>query len=234
VLDLTRFRILTFDCYGTLVDWETGILEALRAVCRRHGLSPSDHRLLDLFARAEVPTDGMPFMPYREILTRTMRRIARDLGVTPTPSDATALADSLPGWSPFPDTVPSLRSLARRVDLGIISNVDDDLFAGTARALEVEFDWVVTAQQVGTYKPSRNNFLRALDRIGRPWDEVLHVAQSLYHDIAPAKSLGLHTVWVNRRAGKPGGGATPAASVTPDLEVPDLATLARLVETAPR
>ena len=128
----------------------------------------------------------------------------------------------------FPDTVAALARLKTRYQLGVISNVDDDLFAGSARQLGVDFDWVVTAQQVRSYKPSTNNFERALERIGRPRSEILHCAQSLFHDVGPANGMGLATVWVDRRAGKSGTGATPPSSAKPDLTVPDLATLARL------
>lgn len=227
MLDFTRFRVLTFDCYGTLIDWESGIAAALSAVLARHGIRRDEEELLRLFAETEAPIQAGPFRPYREILRETTRVLADRLGFAPDHQDLDALATSLPHWPPFPDTVAALRALAGRYRLGIISNVDDDLFAATAARLEVEFAWVVTAQQARTYKPSRNNFFRALDRIGLPWDQVLHVAQSLFHDVAPARSLGLATVWVNRRAGQPGG-ATPPSQARPDLEVPDLARLALL------
>ena len=133
-------------------------------------------------------------------------------------------------WKPFPDTVAALKKLKSRYKLAIISNTDDDLFADTARLLEVSFDWVITAQQAGSYKPSHHNFKLALERIALPPEQVLHVAQSIYHDIVPARELGLATVWVNRRAGKHGEGATKAAQGQPDLEVPDLKTLAEMAE----
>jgi 2-haloacid dehalogenase len=114
----------------------------------------------------------------------------------------------------------------------IISNVDDDLFARSARKLPVEFHDVITAQQVGSYKPDLRNFRFALDRLTTPAEQILHVAQSLFHDIEPATSIGLTTVWVNRRHNRPGFGATPPASATPALEVPDLQTLASLVRDA--
>ena len=129
---------------------------------------------------------------------------------------------------PFADTQPALKAFERRFRLAIISNTDDDLFARTNQQLDVAFDWIVTAQQVKSYKPSLNNFRQALARIGLPTEQVLHVAQSLFHDHVPAKQLGLETVWVNRRHGKAGSGATPIADARPDLEVPDLATLVTL------
>jgi 2-haloacid dehalogenase len=122
--------------------------------------------------------------------------------------------------------------LKRRYRLAVISNIDDDLFAETARLLPVELDHLITAQQVGSYKPSLRNFEVGLDRIGEPRERVLHVAQSLHHDIAPARQMGLATIWINRRMGREGGGATPPSEVMPDLTLPDLASLASLVEDA--
>jgi 2-haloacid dehalogenase len=136
-------------------------------------------------------------------------------------------ASSVRDWPPFADSSRALTALRGKYKLAIISNVDDDLFAHSARHLDVAFDWIITAQQVRSYKPSVRNFECAFERIGVPRERQLHVAQSLYHDIAPAKSLGLSTVWVNRRMGMRGSGATLPAYAEPDLEVADLDTLAR-------
>jgi 2-haloacid dehalogenase len=136
-----------------------------------------------------------------------------------------ALPDSVRYWLPFPDTVNALRALKGRYRLAIISNIDDGLFALMARYLEVEFDYIVTAEQAGTYKPSPNNFELALDRIGVAPGKLLHVAESLFHDHVPAKRMGLDSVWVHRRAAKGDFGATPPAEAESDLEVPDLESL---------
>jgi 2-haloacid dehalogenase len=225
-MNFAPFTVLTFDCYGTLIDWESGILAALRRVLEPRGIRPTDDELLALFAEVESPIQFGPFRRYREVLDLSMEALARRLGFEPTPAERTAISESLASWRPFPDTVAALRRLAPRFRLGVISNVDDDLFAASAPRLGVSFDWVVTAEQVRSYKPSRRNFDVALERIGRPKAEILHCAQSLFHDIAPARSAGLTTVWVDRRAGRPGTGATPKAAAEPDLTVPDLATLA--------
>lgn len=227
MMNFAPFRVLTFDCYGTLIDWEAGILAGLRGVLDPRGIRPADDELLALFAEIESPIQYGEFRCYRDVLDLTMAALAKRLGFEPTEAERTAISTSLASWRPFPDTVAALRQLKQRYRLGVISNVDDDLFQGSARQLGVEFDWVVTAQQVRSYKPSVNNFERALERIGRPKGEVLHCAQSVFHDIGPARALGLSTVWVDRRAGRPGG-ATPPAAATPDLTVPDLAMLARL------
>lgn len=223
-----RFSVLTFDCYGTLIDWETGILGAIHGVLKPRGIERADDELLTLFGELESPIQFGTFRRYREVLDLTMGELCRRLGFAPTLTELTAISRSLPEWRPFPDTVAALKTLATRYQLGVISNVDDDLFEGSARQLGVKFDWVVTAQQARSYKPSLNNFRHALQQIGKPWDQVLHCAQSLFHDVGPAKSLGLATVWVNRRAGKPGAGATPPSTAKPDLVVDDMATLARL------
>ncbi len=227
MLDLRRFRVLTFDCYGTLIDWESGILAALRPLMAAHGKSLADDKLLELYGELEAEAEAGEYQSYRKILQAVARGFGRRLGFETSEQEARSLPESLKNWQPFPDTVAALKKLKSRFQLAIVSNTDDDLFADTARLLEVPFDWVITAQQAGSYKPSHNNFRLALERIALPPEQVLHCAQSLYHDIVPARALGLATVWVNRRGAR-GGGATKAASGQPDLEVPDLKTLAEM------
>ena len=228
-MDLRAFAALTFDCYGTLIDWESGILDALAPLRREAGSEVGDEELLERFAAVEARFQTGEFKRYRAVLCDVGREMARFLGVSLRPGDGGFLADSIADWKPFPDTVSALAKLKAQFQLAIVSNIDDDLFALTAKRLQVPFDYVVTAEQVGSYKPAHGNFLRAIERIGLPRGQILHVAQSLYHDIKPADELGLSTVWVNRRGGKPGSGATPPASATPVLEVPDLATLVSLL-----
>lgn len=205
--ELERFEALSFDCYGTLVDWERGILAALKT---------GEESILEEYARAETELEAGPYRPYREVL----RGVAARLGA---PLDA--LADSVKDWPPFPDTVEALGFLERRYKLCVLSNVDRGLFEATERRLGIQFALVVTAEDVASYKPAPKHFMRALEELSLPSNKVLHVAQSLYHDIVPAQALGWSTVRVNRRKGKKGAGATPAADATPDLEVPDLASL---------
>lgn len=223
------FDALTFDCYGTLIDWERGILDGLRPLLRHHGVDdPGDDPLLERFALAESAVQEGAYAPYREVLAEVVRRLGRELGVRPSEEEASAFGASVSRWPAFPDAPGALAALQRRFRLAVVSNVDDDLFAGSARQLGVAFDEVVTAQQVKSYKPAPAHFHEVLRRLDLPRERVLHVAQSLFHDIRPAKELGFTCVWVNRRAGRGGGGATAPAQATPDLEVPDLATLARL------
>ena len=219
---------MTFDCYGTLIDWETGIFSALRPLLAAHGKTISDFELLTLYSELESEAERGEFHPYREVLKSVVRGFGERLRFQPTESQIRSLPDSLASWPPFPDTVAALRQLKSRYKLAIISNVDDDLFAPTARRLEVNFDEVITAQQAGAYKPSLKLFQLAKQRLGVAPAQWLHVGQSIYHDVIPAKSLGIATVWVKRPSPRPGAGAAKAASGEPDLEVPDLKTLAQL------
>ncbi len=228
-MDLTRFEALTFDCYGTLIDWERGILAALRPWTHRHGVACDDDYLLGRYAAAEAAAETGAWRPYREVLGTVLETLARDLGARFDPEERELLPRSVGDWPPFPDTVASLAALGKRYRLAIVSNIDDALFLETAnRQLKTRFDQVITAEQVRSYKPGPAHFHEALKRLGLDRSKVLHVAQSLYHDIAPARALGFSTVWVNRRAGRPGSGATPPAEAKPDLEVYDLQSLITL------
>jgi len=232
MLPFERFEALSFDCYGTLIDWESGILSALRPVLSNHGIEETDDQLLAAYAAEEEKAEGDEYRPYREVLREVMRGIGDRFGFTPAADELDCLALSIEQWPAFADTIESLHLLKRRYRLAIISNIDDDLFSGSARRLEVPFDEVITARQVRSYKPRPAHFETALERLGLERDRLLHVAQSLFHDIEPAQRLGLSTVWVNRRQGREGFGATPPGDARPDLEVPDLRTLARLAVPA--
>jgi 2-haloacid dehalogenase len=222
--DFERFDVLTFDCYGTLIDWETGILRALRTAFGAHAGDVPDEDLLAAFARHEAAAESGPYLRYRAILAKTAREVASELDATIDDDAASAFGDSVGDWPPFPDSAEALRVLQTRFRLGVITNCDDDLFARSNKRLGVNFDWVVTAQRVGSYKPNPRNFEVAFDRIGVPRERILHVAQSLFHDHVPAKRLGLSTAWINRRHDQPGSGATPPARATPDFEAPDMAS----------
>jgi 2-haloacid dehalogenase len=231
MLDLGRFKVLTFDCYGTLIDWETGIFSALRPILSAHGKPITDSALLQMYSALEAEAEQGEFQPYRDVLQSVVRGFGQRLGFTPTAVQMRSLPESLATWRPFPDTVPALRELKKRYQLAVISNVDDDLFAATAPQLKVSFDHVITAGQARCYKPGLEIFGMALSRIGVPVGQILHVAQSIYHDVIPAKSLGISTVWVNRPSPRPGAGASKAASANPDLEVANLTTLVKAIQT---
>jgi 2-haloacid dehalogenase len=225
-LDFGRFDALTFDCYGTLIDWEAGILAALREALDAHDVRATDDELLEAYGRHEAAAEAGPYLRYRDVLARALRGVAADWGAEPTVEEVERFAGSVGDWPAFPDSAEALARLKTRFRLGVITNCDDDLFALSNRRLGVEFDWIVTAQQVGSYKPNERNFEVALARMDLPRERVLHVAQSLFHDHVPAKRLGLASVWIDRRHDKAGFGATPSASATPDATFPDMASFA--------
>lgn len=227
-MDFNRYECLSFDCYGTLIDWESGLLQALRPVFRHYGIEAEDRQLLENYGQAEAAIQSQEYRAYREVLREVLVRLGGQFGFTPTVSEQHEFSDSVKDWPPFPDSTEALRRLQAKYRLIVLSNIDDDLFQASADRLQVRFDHVFTAQQIGAYKPSRKSFEYLLDHAGVARDKLLHVAQSLFHDIAPAKALGLATVWVNRRAGKEGFGATVPAEAEPDLEVPDLEMLAKM------
>jgi len=225
-VDFARVEALTFDCYGTLIDWEAGILAGLRRVLDPHGVAATDDELLEAYAQAEADLEAGPYRRYREVLGEGLRRVARGHGVEATAEEMNAFGGSVGEWPAFPDSAAALGRLAKRFRLGVITNCDDDLFALSNRRLGVAFDWIVTAEQVGAYKPDPRNFEIALERIDVPRERILHVAQSLFHDHVPAQRLGLATAWIDRRRDRPGFGATPPVEAAPDLVVPDMATFA--------
>ena len=222
-----EYEVLTFDCYGTLIDWETGIVAALTPVLNAHQVAFSTAELLGLYSNVESEIQRGPFIEYSEVLRRVVRDLGKQLEFVPSAQEENCLLHSLVSWQPFPDSAAALQRLRSRYRLGIISNVDDDLFAGSARHFEVEFDFVVTSQQMRSYKPCLQNFRAAAERAGVESARILHVAESLYHDVAPARKLGIDSVWVNRGRGRPR--ATRRSDTAADLEVPDLDSLVCLV-----
>jgi 2-haloacid dehalogenase len=224
-IDFTNVEALTFDCYGTLIDWETGLTDAFRPILTAHGIHQTDN-VLEGFARHEAAAEAGPYRRYRDVLAASLAGVGTELGFTPTDDEVRTFSGSVVDWPPFPDSLDALARLKRRFRLGVITNCDDDLFAASNRRLGVKFDWVVTAQQAGAYKPDERNFQIAFERLGLPHERIVHVAQSLYHDHVPAKRLGLRTVWIDRRHDQPGAGATPPAEAAPDATYPDMASFA--------
>jgi 2-haloacid dehalogenase len=225
-IDYAGFDALTFDCYGTLIDWETGLAEAFRPVLRAHGVDADDEDVIARYARHEAAAEAGPYLRYRDVLAAGLRGVGAELGFEPTAAEVEAFSGSVADWPAFPDSAGALSQLKRRFRLGVITNCDDDLFAASNRRLGVAFDWIVTAEQVGSYKPDERNFHVAFERLGLPRERILHVAQSLFHDHVTAKRLGLTTVWINRRHGRPGSGATPPTEAAPDETFPDMASFA--------
>ena len=207
--------LLTFDCYGTLIDWEAGILAALRAAYPE-AAAVEDEALLGEFHAAQNRLKTSDYRPYRQLVAETAAEVARSNGWDPSLERAAAVPASIPSWEPFPDTNPALSRLARAgVTFGILSNIDDDLLAGTLRHFDVEFALLATAQRIRSYKPASPHFER-----GREWatgfNRWLHVAQSLFHDVVPATSLGVPVLWVNRKGERRPEDADPVR-IAPDL-----------------
>ena len=227
-MKLTDFAALTFDCYGTLIDWESGMLAALRPSFAQRRPDLTDEALLEAHGRIEAELESAnPKMLYSEILRRTYLALAKESGITADEEAAARYAASLRDWPAFDDTPASLQYLKRHYKLVILSNVDRASFRLSLPKLGVEFDAVLTAEEIGSYKPDRRNFRYMMDKLaemGVPKERILHTAQSLFHDHVPAKELGLATAWINRRHGKTGTGATKAAApVKPDFVANTLA-----------
>lgn len=227
-LDLGAFDVLTFDCYGTLIDWETGLAEALRAALpATAGLE--DDALLETYAGYEAEAEQPPYRTYREVLAAGLRGVAADLGLEVADDAVVRFSESVRDWPAFEDSAESLARLRERYRLGVITNCDDDLFAASQERLAVEFDWVVTAEQARSYKPGLAGFELAFTTIPVPRERILHVAQSLYHDHVPARRLELASVWIDRRHDRPGAGATPPAEARPDATYPSMRAFADAV-----
>jgi len=231
---LADFAALSFDCYGTLIDWEAGILATLRPWADRHRLAASDDALLAVFSRIEprLQTER-PAALYPDILADTFRAVGKELDAEVGDAEARMFGQSIKDWPAFPDSAEALAYLKRHYKLAILSNVDRASFAHSNCKLGVTFDLIVTAQDVGSYKPTPRNFevlLEKMAALGVTKDHLLHTAESLHHDHVPAKRFGLATAWIRRRAAKGGFGATraPDQPVKPDWEVPTLAALADL------
>ncbi|WP_337875748.1 HAD family hydrolase [Elioraea sp.] len=232
MLDLHRYRALTFDCYGTLIDWERGILAFVEPWLAARGAPHEPERILATFSEVEtVRQQEDPAAPYPVILERCFHDICARLGVPSDSASARAFGASVGDWPPFPDTPAAMAMFHGRFVTGIVSNVDDASLARSIAAIGTAPDFTVTAQQIRSYKPARPHFDRMLEvlagrGIGR--HEVLHVAQSLFHDIAPCRALGIACCWVNRHAHRGGQGATPEAHAVPDHSVTSLAELVAL------
>jgi 2-haloalkanoic acid dehalogenase type II len=230
--DFDRFEAMSFDCYGTLIDWETGIANALRPWAQRNGLALDDQALIAAHGRHETHVqDDMPGALYPLVLGETLRRVGADLDVPVTDADAATYGASVKDWPAFPDTAAALSRLATRFKLIILSNIDRASFAASNPRLGVTFDAIITAEDVGSYKPQTGHFDRLFAEIGHLGvgrDQLVHVAESLFHDHEPAAALGLPSVWIHRRHDKGGTGATatPSGEVSPTWRFTSMAEFA--------
>ena len=216
---LRQIRVLTFDCYGTLIDWEGGARETLREIFRGQPLPVSEEEFFREWERIQFRLI-QSYRPYREIVAESFLETCAALGLDAIPADAHAFAGAIGRWQPFPDTRGALAKLHRRAKLAILSNIDDDIIAETVKLLGVEFDWIITAQQAHAYKPSTAPFRLALERIAMQPDAVAHVAFGFEYDIGPAAALGMKTILVKRTR------VLIPPEPRPDLIVRNLAELA--------
>jgi len=228
---LTDFKVLTFDCYGTLIDWETGILDALRPLLRKSSAERSSDAILASFARQESAQQALtPTMTYSALLAQVHRRLAEEWSIAASEADSRAFGHSIGDWPAFSDAPAALSYLKQFHKLVILSNVDRTSFAASQKRLGVAFDAVYTAEDIGSYKPDLRNFHYMLDALkdsGHSASEILHIAQSLFHDHAPANAVELRSAWIDRRANAAGSGATPPppAGVRWDFRFASLAEL---------
>ena len=220
-IDKSNYRTLTFDCYGTLIDWETGILAYLKPLFESYDVHVIDEFVLECYSRYEPEAQDQGGS-YRKVLANVLQRFGKRLAFTPKESELEGFSDSIGQWPAFPDTVDALQALAEHFELAVVSNIDDELFAMSAENLVVPFQNVITAGQVGVYKPAPEMFATALEKVESP---VLHVAQSRFHDIVPATAAGLDTVWINR----PSLGAARPVEANPTWTFTSLADFAEAV-----
>jgi 2-haloacid dehalogenase len=232
---LTEFGALSFDCYGTLIDWETGISAFLTSWAAKQGRHVDKEELLALYAKYETQAEAKhPADLYPKILAVALQGLAEQLGLHASPDDLAQFGASVPYWPAFPDSSAALSMLQKSRKLIVLSNVDRQSFAASSARLGIQFDAVITAQDVGCYKPNKNNFEALRSRtleLGVASGKLLHVAQSLFHDHVPAKAAGFSTVWINRRHNRPGWGATlePEGPVRPDFVFTSVKEFAQVI-----
>jgi 2-haloacid dehalogenase len=221
-MQLTDFKVLTFDCYGTLIDWESGIAAALQPLLTRSGQMLSRNEVLASFARYEAAQQSeTPSMIYSELLGVVHARMASDWGVEPSTEESEKFGRSVSDWPAFEDSPAALQYLKKHYKLVILSNVDRQSFQGSNRRLQVEFDYIFTAQDIGSYKPNPRNFaytIKKLSDAGYQKREILHTAESLFHDHLPANDAGLASAWIYRRHAQEGFGATHPPPAMPKYD----------------
>ena len=236
-LRLESYDAVSFDCYGTLIDWDVGVANLLGPWAVRHGIEADCGTLLQAFAEAQFRhQQAAPFKIYREVLRQAFLDVANGFGVEPTESERELFARTVGTWPSFLDSLDALRWLkAKGLHLAVVSNVDNASFAETSSRLGGLIDTAVTAETVQAYKPDPRMFAALIDRLGqagiRP-ERCLHVAQSRFHDVAPGRAAGLEVIWVDRRAGRPGRGITIESEARPSHRVASLAELISLLQVS--
>ncbi|WP_372557017.1 haloacid dehalogenase type II [Acinetobacter pittii] len=233
MMKLSDFKVLTFDCYGTLIDWETGIYNGLKPLLAKRKTQLTKDQVLEIYARHESDQQSMtPSLAYSQLLAVVYKRLANEWNIAVPDYEANIFGASVPDWPEFPDSVEALAYLKQHFKLVILSNVDRISFRGSNARLKVEFDEIYSAQDVGAYKPSNKNFDYMLAHLETDFDfkpsDVLHTAQSLFHDHASANAYGLASAWIDRRHSQDGWGATmpPPGLPTVDFHFKSMAELA--------
>ncbi|MCK5561072.1 MAG: haloacid dehalogenase type II [Thermoplasmata archaeon] len=221
---------MTFDCYGTLIDWESGILNMLFALLKRHNVEAEREQILSLYAKFESEAERGEYVKYKKILNQIMEMFFSEFQIKPNPGEDKWLVEAIKQFEPFPDTVDALQKLAQKYKLGVITNIDRDLFEFSAKKLKVNFTYILTSEDVGSYKPSKKVFTKMLNDLGTNPEKIVHVAQSIYHDILPVAGFGITTVHVNRCNLRNGYGATPRVIGRADIVVNDLRSLVEIIE----
>ncbi|MCP4072357.1 MAG: haloacid dehalogenase type II [Hyphomicrobiales bacterium] len=220
-MKLTDFKALTFDCYGTLIDWETGIVEGLKPLTSRVGRDLLRDDILDAHARHESSQQAWtPAKRYSRLLPIIYKRLAEEWGVSVTSAECAQYGNSVQNWPAFLDSVESLQYLKKHYKLVILSNIDNKSFAASNSRLQVDFDAIYTAEDIGSYKPSDRNFeymLEKLETLGIARSDILHTAESMFHDHAPANRYGLASCWIYRRHNQKGFGATMNPGEMPEF-----------------
>jgi len=221
---MREIEVVSFDCYGTLIDWESGMREAFAGLAKKRQVSLDLDRMVQRYIKIELEVEKELYRKYREVLSMSLGRLLRQERISPTPEEERLLVDTLPRWPPFPETKEVLETLrGKGYSLVILSNVDDDLIQHSVKSLGVRFDGIITAEQTKSYKPSHSHWIRMLEAFGVNRDRVLHVAASYVHDIRPAKELGFRVAWINR------GGEEPEMRMIPDYVFRDLRPLTEIL-----
>ena len=221
---MPRFSLITFDCYGTLIDWESGMKNAQRNLTKRRNISFDIESLPERYIEIELEIEKESYRKYKEVLGLGVRRLFEEKGIMLSSEEEKIFADSINTWPPFNETTEVLRKIKGKYKLAILSNIDEDLIKHSIKLIGVEFDGVITAEQLKSYKPSHGHWKRMMDVFKIPKENVLHVAASYVHDIVPAKELGFQAVWINRKDEKLKG------SIKPDYEFRDLRPLVNFLE----
>jgi len=239
-MKLTDFKVLTFDCYGTLIDWETGIFDGYQSLLAKSGKTLDRDQILETHSRHEAAQQAKtPGMRYSELLAVVYQDVAREWGTEASREEAARFGGSVGSWPAFIDSAAALQYLKKYYKLVILSNVDHESFKGSNRQLQVEFDHIFTAEDIGSYKPSERNFEYMIERLAKEGvnkNEILHTAESLFHDHLPANKFGLASAWIYRRHAQPGFGATrpPATMPKYDFKFTSMAELAKAHQEALR